>query len=395
MPREWWTALVAGLALVAGCGGGSGGQDGGGSPPAAEPGAVPVALQRAWPNLSFDTPIALLQAPGDASRWFVLERAGRVLSFDATNPDTVRTVLDLSAKVNTSGEGGLLGLALHPDFATNGEAYPSYTVAGPDADTPLTSIISRIRSMDGGQTLDPGSEEVILSLDQPFTNHNGGHVAFGPDGYLYIGFGDGGGGGDPLDNAQNVNNLFGALLRIDVDNGMDYGIPADNPFLGGGGAPEIYAYGLRNPWRFSFDSMTGKLWLGDVGQGSREEVDIIVNGGNYGWDCFEASLSFEPAGCGPREDYILPVAEYGRDEGRSITGGYVYRGDAIAGLQGVYVFGDFISGRIFGLFPVTGGYERYELLDTEFNIVSFGQGADGELYVVDFGGGLYRLVAGP
>ncbi|MDN5850240.1 MAG: PQQ-dependent sugar dehydrogenase [Nitrococcus sp.] len=387
------------LVGVSSCTGGSGfgGLGGSGSVNCASAARADVAvkLERAYPNLTFTAPVALLQAPADASRWFVVERAGVIRSFDATNETTATSdvVINISGQVDTSGEGGLLGFAFHPRFATNGEAFLSYTTSG----NPLTSIISRVRSVDS-MTFDPATEEVILTLDQPFTNHNGGHIVFGPDGFLYIGFGDGGSSGDPLNNAQNLNNLFGALLRIDVDIMTPYGIPPDNPFVGSGGSsaepqPEIYAYGLRNPWRFSFDRVNRTLWLGDVGQDEIEEVDIIENGGNYGWRCYEGSAEFKLNGCGARSEYIFPVAEYCHDEGNSITGGYVYRGGAIPELQGVYVFGDFVSGTIFGLFTDAGGFDRRVLLDTDLNIVSFGQGADGELYIVDFGGGVYRLVA--
>ena len=216
--------------------------------------------------------------------------------------------------------------------ATNGEVYLSYTSGGP-----LTSRISRFTSADGGQTLDPGSEEILLTLSQPFGNHNGGNILFVPDGYLYIGFGDGGSAGDPGDRAQNTSNLFGAILRIDVDDGVPYGIPADNPFgmnalcSGGQGAepcPEIYAWGFRNPWRWSFDSETGELWVGDVGQGQWEEVDKVTPGGNYGWRCREGAHDFNTSGVCPA-GLIDPVIEYSHSVGFSITGGYVYRGSAI------------------------------------------------------------------
>src|SRR5680860_1744760 len=385
--------LAATIACVA-CGGGGNGQsiDGGGS---GSPGQVEVRLQRAYPNLTFDTPVAMVQTPGDGAHWYVVERLGMVKRFDADNNRTTVSTIVAAVAVDASGEGGLLGFALHPKFARNGTAFLSYTVTGPEPGTPLVSRISRVTSTDGGRTFVPASEELLLTLNQPFTNHNGGHLAFGPDGFLYIGFGDG--GGDPLNNAQNPNNLYGALLRIIVDGGEPYGIPSDNPFADGNGAPEIYAYGLRNPWRFSFDRTDGQLWLGDVGQGERAEIDIIEPGGNYGWRCYEASLVFDSTGCGARAQYSFPVAEYGHDEGQSITGGFVYRGDAIPGLRGVYVFGDFVAGTVSGLFPEAGGgFARRVLASTDLGIVSFGEGADGELYVVDFfGGGLHRLVVDP
>jgi glucose/arabinose dehydrogenase len=386
--RPLWIASALTAALAA-CGGDSSTEGLGGGP------RKSVSLQRAFPNFTFDAPVGMVQVPGDGARWFVAERLGTVRSFEAADETTASSTVAIGIEVDASGEGGLLGFALHPDFANNGQAFLSYTVTGPDSGTPLVSRISRVTSADGGQTFDPATEEILLTLDQPFINHNGGHILFGPDGLLYVGFGDGGSGGDPLDNGQDTSDLFGALLRIDLNSGQPYGIPPDNPFTQGGGRPEIYAYGLRNPWRFSFDRADGTLWLGDVGQGEREEVDIVAKGGNYGWRCYEGSLEFNLEGCGARSQYIFPVSEYSHDEGRAITGGFVYRGSAIPELWGVYVFGDFISGTIWGLFPDgAGGFQRRLLVDSELGVVSFAEGADGELYVLDlFGGGIHRLVA--
>ena len=354
-------------------------------------GELAVSLRPAFPNLVFNTPIAMVPVP-NSPHWFVAERMGMVKRFDATDPTTALSTVAIAIETDASGEGGLLGFALHPNFANNGQAFISYTVTGPDAGTPLISRISRVTSADG-RTFDPASEEILLTLPQPFQNHNGGHIAFGPDGYLYIGFGDGGGSGDPLNNAQNTKNLYGTILRIDVDSAAPYGIPPDNPFVNGGGRPEIYAYGLRNPWRFSFDHLHSRLWLGDVGQGEREEIDVIENGANYGWRCFEGSLASNLQACGARSRYRFPIAEYSHEEGQSVTGGYVYRGNAIPALKGVYVFGDFISGTLWGLFPrASGGFARRVLVESDLGIVSFAQGNAGELYVVDlFSGGLYRL----
>ncbi len=355
------------------------------------PYGLSVSLRPAFPNLIFNMPIAMVPVP-NSPRWFVAERAGSVKSFAGTDPTTALSTGAIAVEVDASGEGGLLGFALHPNFANNGQGFLSYTVMGPNASTPLISRISRITSADG-HTFDPASEEILLTLPQPFHNHNGGHIAFGPEGFLYIGFGDGGGSGDPLNNAQNTNNLYGALLRIDVDGAAPFGIPPDNPFVNGGGRPEIYANGLRNPWRFSFDRLNGRLWLGDVGQGEREEIDVIENGGNYGWRCFEGSVAHNLQGCGTRISYRFPIAEYSHEEGQSVTGGYVYRGNAIPSLKGVYVFGDFVSGTLWGLFPETsGGLVRRVIVESDLGVVSFAQGNGGELYVVDlFSGGLYRL----
>ncbi len=247
--------------------------------------------------------------------------------------------------------------------------------------------------MPGGQTLDPTSEQIILSVDQPFGNHNGGGIAFGNDGYLYIGFGDGGSGGDPLGNGQNTNTLLGAFLRIDVDGSAPYTIPPDNPFAAGGGRPEIYAYGFRNPWRWSFDRGTGDLWAGDVGQGLWEEVDRVALGGNYGWDIMEGSQCYNAASC-DSAGMLPPIAEYSHAEGCSVTGGYVYRGADIPQLEGTYVYGDYCSGRIWGVFynPAGGPFSQV-LLDSGRVISSFAEGHDGELYLLDYTqGSIYRLV---
>jgi glucose/arabinose dehydrogenase len=315
-----------------------------------------------------------------------------------TNASASSTVIDLSGVVNsTPQEGGLLGMAFHPNFANNGQVFLSFTRPG------LTSYISRFASNDGGATLDPGSEQVILTLAQPFNNHNGGNVAFGPDGMLYAGYGDGGSANDPNDNGQNTSNFFGTILRLDVDGGSPYAIPPGNPFAGnpvctqGVGqspCPEIYAFGLRNPWRWSFDAATGELWVGDVGQDTWEEIDIVTAGGNYGWRIREGMHCNIPATCSTT-GLTDPVAEYDHGQGQSVTGGYVYRGQAIPALVGAYVYGDFGSGRLWGLFDDgAGGRDTRELDDSSLSISSFAQGNDRELYVLDFSGGaLYRIVA--
>ncbi|MEE4190026.1 MAG: PQQ-dependent sugar dehydrogenase [Halieaceae bacterium] len=400
--------LLVYLAFVTACGGSGGGNSGGAgaggggspSPPAPEPPAVSASLAPAFPGLGFEAPMAMVQPPGDLSTWFLIERRGRVWRFDAA--DTVSSaslVIDISAQVSGSGEGGLLGIALHPGFASNGRAFLSYTA--PLA--PLESRVSEFISLDGGLTLDADSERIVLTVLQDAGNHNGGNIAFGPDGMLYFGLGDGGGSNDPLDRAQDTTNLLGAMVRIDVDEGQPYGIPADNPFAGNatcvqgfGSAPcpEIYAWGLRNPWRFSFDRDSGDLWLGDVGQDGWEEVDVVRVGENYGWPIREG------ANCNPNlfsdgcdtTGLVDPVAEYDHSLGRSITGGYVYRGGAVANLAGSYVFGDFATGRIWRLVDDSGNLALEELIDTELRIVSFAEAADGELFVLGLEGGIFRLV---
>jgi len=305
---------------------------------------------------------------------------------DRPDVDRVDVVLDIRDRVDAdANEEGLLGFAFHPDFAEDGRLFISYT--GFDDGTPK-SFISSMTSNDGGQTFDPSSERVLLAIDKPFANHNGGHIAFGPDELLYIATGDGGSGGDPLDNGRNPNTLLGAILRIDVDDTTPYAIPDDNPFADGvGGRPEIYAFGLRNPWRFSFDSVAGDLWAGDVGQSAWEEIDIIERGGNYGWNEREGFECFRSNECA-REGLVDPVWAYGRDQGRSVTGGYVYRGRAIPELEGVYVYADFVSGRVWGLRPdpETGGWQNELYLDSS-SIASFARDDEGELYFLRLGSG--------
>jgi uncharacterized repeat protein (TIGR03806 family) len=244
-------------------------------------------------------------------------------------------------------------------------------------------------SADGGATLSPDTQKILIQLDDPFSNHNGGHLAFGPDRMLYIGIGDGGSGGDPLGNGQNLDVLFAKLLRIDPSAGDPYGIPPTNPFAAGGGRPEIYAYGLRNPWKFSFDKLTGDLWLADVGQDKHEEVDRVVLGGNYGWSIREGKHCFGTPTCST-EGLIDPVVDYPRDQGISVTGGYVYRGTKIPALVGKFVYGDFGSGNIWGV-DTRGASSNALITPTDLKISSFGQDPDGELYVVDYATGKVKV----
>lgn len=373
-----------------------------------------VDHMRVFPNLAFQSPVLMLQAPDDDSKWYVVEKRGVVKVFDNIDgAATAGNFIDLQARVNsTPSEAGLLGMAFDPAYATNGRVYLSYTANPTVASSVLESRISRFTASSG--VLDPASETILLTIAQPFENHNGGNIAFGPDGFLYAGFGDGGLGGDPQNNAQNRSNLLGKLLRIDVSGAGAYTIPSDNPYAGDARCatgtavsdevlcPEIYAYGLRNPWRFSFDraSVTPDVWLADVGQNAWEEVDHIQPGGNYGWRFREGAHCFNPASnCPATADgapLIEPVAEYSHTLGVSVTGGYVYRGTAINSLTGRYVFGDFGSGRIFALIPdSTGALQRQEILQTGALLSSFAQGNDGELYYLNFGdGSLFKLVPG-
>ncbi|MEW6488037.1 MAG: PQQ-dependent sugar dehydrogenase [Thermodesulfobacteriota bacterium] len=386
--RRRYASLLPVLLLLAplGCGSGGSGR--------AQVSELPeeLRLEPSFPGLAFQLPVAALQAPGDAGRWFVVEKGGTVRSFlaGAASPSTF---VDISDRVDAvPGEAGLLGLAFHPDWQTNREVFLSYTAPGPGGAVALVSRLSRFRSTDGGATLDPATEEILLAVDQPFANHNGGHAAFGPDGFLYLGLGDGGSGGDPLGHGQDTETLLGAFLRLDVDAGAPYAIPPGNPFAQGGGRPEIFAWGFRNPWRWSFDRATGELWCGDVGQGAWEEVNQVLVGRNYGWNVREGAHCFGAATCDTvgLED---PVAEYSHAEGCSVTGGYVYRGTRIPSLTGTYVYGDFCSGTVWGLAP--GNREPRVLVPSGLNISSFAEGSGGELHVLDYASGEIFHLMGP
>ena len=326
-----------------------------------------------------------------------MEQEGLVKIFEnSASVSQVTTFLDIQSQVSRNGnEEGLLGLAFHPDYTENGYFYVYYT-----ASNPRRSVISRFTtSSDDPNRADPSSELKILEVPQPFSNHNGGMIEFGSDGYLYIGLGDGGSGGDPQRNGQNPSILLGSILRIDVDNPSDsgnlnYAIPPDNPFASSPGneRPEIYAYGLRNPWRFSFDRDTGDLWVGDVGQNKWEEIDVVVSGGNYGWNILEGTHCFSPSSGCDSANTILPIAEHPNGGGNcSVTGGYVYRGTSIPQLTGVYIYSDFCSGILWGIrtndrqagAQVIGGGIQW--------IPSFGEDEAGNLYMLSFGGPVRRI----
>ena len=335
-----------------------------------------------------------LQFPNDGTgRFFVVQQPGsiRIGLNGALLPPPF---LDIASKVNFSGEMGLLGLAFHPQFTQNHKFYIHYDrLAG----SQIQSVIAeyQLSASDANQA-DSGSERILLTVNQPFPNHKGGQLAFGPDGYLYIGFGDGGNEGDPLGNGQNVQTLLGKMLRIDVDHtsaGLQYAIPATNPFAGGGGLPEIWAYGLRNPWRFSFERGSGRLFCGDVGQNKYEEIDILQSGGNFGWNVMEGLHCYNPsAGCN-MTGLTLPIAEYDHTEGDAVMGGYVYKGTSIPGLAGAYIFSDFGSGTIWELTENSGTWTRTKLLSSNRNVSSFGQDVAGEIYVVDYSGNVLKLTA--
>ncbi len=356
------------------------------------------SLKSAFPNLLFSSPVDLQHAGDGSGRLFVVERAGVIRVFQGVETVTsMSEFLNIKDSIVSGGELGLLGLAFHPQYATNGYFYVNYT-----ADNPLRSVIARYRVTPGDPLkADSASKLVLLEVAQPYTNHNGGQVAFGPDGYLYIALGDGGSGGDPQNNGQNRSSLLGKILRIDVDTtsgGKPYGIPADNPFVGNasGWREEIYAYGLRNPWRFSFDPVTNRLWAADVGQNRVEEIDIIQKGENYGWRIMEGTLCYDPSSGCDTTGLKLPVWEYDRSLGYSITGGYVYRGSAIPSLVGKYVYGDYVSRRIWALeYDGTSAPTNQELVPSSSYISSFGVDASGEIYVCDITAGKMFLLTGP
>ena len=351
-------------------------------------------LQEAFPNLTFSGPLDLQNAGDGTDRIFVVEQSGKIYVFENNTGVTVKKkFLDITDSVSSGGEMGLLGLAFHPNYENNEYFYLNYTKSSPYRRT----LIVRFQVSNANpDSADRSSSKILMEIAQPFSNHNGGQLAFGPDGYLYIALGDGGSGGDPQGNAQNKSSLLGKLLRIDVDQtqgSINYAIPLNNPFKNNtqGFKEEIYAYGLRNPWRFSFDSPTGRLWCADVGQNAWEEIDLIVKGGNYGWRCYEGNHNYDLSGC-TDTNYIFPVWEYSHSDGVSITGGYVYRGPNLPDLYGKYIYGDFGTRKIWaltydGINPPTNKL----LLTSSVSIASFGVDINNELYVVGYNGIIYRF----
>lgn len=357
-------------------------------------GSSQLELEVAFPNLSFVRPVDL-QHPGDGSnRLFVVEQRGIIWVFENQTGVTVKKkFLDIQDRVDDSGnEMGLLGLAFHPDFETNGLFFVDYT-----AGNPRHTVVSRFQvSTTNPDSADKNSELILLTVNQPYSNHNGGQIAFGPDGYLYISLGDGGLAGDPQNNGQNRATLLGSLLRIDVNTtsgNLNYGIPADNPFVGNtnGWREEIFAYGLRNMWRFSFDPETGWLWGADVGQDAWEEIDLIRKGKNYGWRIMEGLHCFNPPSNCDTTGLEMPIWEYSHSQGQSITGGFVYRGPSVPELTGKYVYADFVNGRIWALTYDGTSASNQLLMDTNLNIASFGVDAQNELYICAFDGKIYRF----
>ncbi|WP_455245408.1 PQQ-dependent sugar dehydrogenase [Petrachloros mirabilis] len=346
---------------------------------------VPVVTQ------GLQSPLFLTHAGNGSGQLFVVEQPGTIRLIDR-GVLIEKPFLELRDRVSARGEQGLLGLAFHPGHRRNGRLFVNYTRKSDGA-----TVVSEFTRRNQEHQVAASTERILMVVPQPYSNHNGGMVAFGPDGHLYIGLGDGGSGGDPQNRAQNSDELLGKILRIDVDRGRPYATPDDNPFSGGGGSPEIFALGFRNPWRFSFDRETGMLWLADVGQNKWEEVDLVTAGGNYGWRVMEGTHCYDPDRDCNSDGLTFPIAEYGHEQGRcSITGGYVYRGRLIPSLRGTYLFGDYCSGEIFA---VTAGADHKKtsavriLMRTGFRISSFGEDEAGELYLVDHNGGVHRLAS--
>ena len=365
-----------------------------------------LRFQQVLPNLALVRPVQAFQRPGDAANLYIIEQPGRILIADPAKSDTTEAAiaLDIRERVNDQGnEEGLLSAAFHPDFPKKRELYLYYTAA-----KPRRSILSRFTVSEDGKSIDAASEEVILTQPQPYSNHNGGAVLFGPDGMLYLSLGDGGAADDPHHYGQNLGSFLGKVQRIDVNkkgaDGAPYAVPADNPFVGKEGAkPEIWAYGTRNIWRMAFDAKTGQLWAGDVGQNEWEEISLIEKGGNHGWNAREGFHPFARGkGDGP---FVEPVVEYSHREGLSVTGGVVYRGTEIAGLDGVYIYGDFAFGTVWGIRMVDGKPTKPAVIAQRRGelISSIDAMKDGTVVLSTFNrgqdrgnpGSLWKLVAAP
>ena len=361
---------------------------------------LPVKVEPAFPNIRVDRPIVITHAGDNSNRLFIASQLGKihVIPNDQGVEET-SVFLDVEARVryvDKMNEEGLLGFAFHPEYRKNGYFYLYYTTT----DAPLTSVISRFSVSKDANVADPESEVELMRIKQPFWNHNGGTIAFGHDGYLYVGLGDGGKANDPFKNAQNLGTLLGSILRIDVDRhdaGKAYGIPRDNPFVDRDGARgEIYAYGLRNVWRLSFDRKTGALFVADVGQDIWEEINVVTKGGNYGWNLREGKHKFGPNGAEPSDSLVEPILEYNHKVGKSITGGHVYRGEQGKSLAGKYIYADYVSGIMWALTinkDNTAG-TNYVIPWSKLPVLTFGEDQKGEIYFSTHlaGGRLYRFV---
>jgi glucose/arabinose dehydrogenase len=385
-----FTAGVVGLGLLVA-------NDAGAAPaPCATPDPFPAmpAIRLITAFSGFKSPVGFYPSGDGSGRAFIVEQRGTI---QVRKPGQTgsKTFLDITDRVTSGGELGLLGLAFHPDFAENGRFFVNYTARTGG----LHTAISEFRVNDHPDQADPRIERILLTIPQPYANHNGGDIAFGPDRMLYIAMGDGGSGNDPHGNGQSLATMLGKILRIDVDRSEGkkaYGVPPDNPFVKRkNAAGEIWAYGLRNPWRFAFDSGTGRLFAGDVGQRDREEIDVIKKGGNYGWNVMEGTIC--TPGVNPRcspKGFEPPIIDYPRGEGTTVIGGRVYRGRSISALCGVYVYGDFGTGRIWGLrYDGSAVIEQQKLLDADRSISAFGEDEQGELYVVDYAGEILKIVS--
>jgi glucose/arabinose dehydrogenase len=358
-------------------------------PPNATTFPDPAAYQWAPVVTGLDRPVDIQNAGDGSGRLFVVERPGRIRVVE-NGRLLAAPFLDIGDRVGSDGsERGLLGFAFHPHYHENGYFFVNYT--NKDGNT----VIARFKVSADPDRADSGSGVKLLEVDQPYANHNGGVVAFGSDGYLYLGLGDGGSGGDPHGNGQSTKTLLGKILRIDVDHGEPYTVPPENPFVNGGGRPEVWAYGLRNPWRFSFDRLNGEMYIGDVGQNQWEEIDFIqagTSGGvNFGWNYFEGDhpYSGQPAA---QLDLTWPVAEYSHADGCAVTGGIVYRGAQLPAWNGIYIYGDYCSGLIWGLLRSGTNWQSQVLFRSGFNITTFGQDESGEAYLSDYNSGtIYRL----
>ena len=370
--------MLSALALVPGCAG-AGDSDreattGSGAP--VETGSSSGGIRLVAVARGLDSPVHVAAAPSEPDRLYAVEQAGRIRIVEGGRVEA-RPFLDVTSEVVSGGEQGLLSVAFHPDYRENGLLYVDYTDLNGD-----TRVVE-YRALDDRTAVDPASRRVVLAIDQPYSNHNGGQLAFGPDGRLWVGMGDGGSGGDPENRAQNLSSLLGKLLTLDVSESRP--------------APEIAAYGLRNPWRFSFDRENGDLWIGDVGQGEFEEIDRLPrdevgNLVNFGWDVFEGDAPYEEKEPNPEGSLVGPVAVYGHGEGCSVTGGFVYRGDEVPALKGRYIYGDYCSGTIWTIAADARESVRREPIEVD-GLTSFGEDGRGELYAASSAGTLFRIAA--
>jgi glucose/arabinose dehydrogenase len=370
-----------------------------GAPAAFDPSAVALGFSRVTPTHTYSKPVLVTHAGDNSGRLFIVEQTGRVRIVTREGTLLSTPFIDLTASVSKGSEQGLLGLAFHPGFRTNGKVYVNFTTTSGD-----TAINEYRVTTAGANTVNRATGRRVITIDQPYSNHNGGHIAFGPDGYLYAGMGDGGGAGDPENRAQNLNSLLGKMLRLGVNTTSGYTISPSNPYVGKTGRDEIWSRGLRNPWRWSFDRATGDLWIGDVGQGRYEEVNRnrasagSGKGANYGWRVMEGRHCYSPAtGCSttgkqlPLIEYSHAVGDHTVEDNCSVTGGYVYRGPQ-AILQGAYLYGDFCSGRVWAIPATSTSGSATQMANLASNVTSFGENQAGDVYVTTHGGAVYRIV---